>query len=66
MAKKSGNNELSGEPHLQIGNGRNERRQRLARQIGQLLAQIWLQRRRENQIRNCCSNSTVDMSQTSR
>lgn len=64
MAKKQ-SNELSCELNSQI-NGRKERRKRLARQIGQLLARIWLQRRRENHLRSDISESAARATQRTR
>lgn len=64
MAKKQ-SNELSCELNSQI-NDRKERRQRLARQIGQMLARIWLQRRRENHLRSDISESAARATQWTR
>lgn len=62
----SGIHELLGKPCSQINNERHDSRQRLVRQIGQMLARIWLQRRRESQIRSNTLDSTMGKSPAAR
>lgn len=60
MANRRIRSELEEESRALFDDDRIGRRQRLVAQIAQLMARIWLQRRRESQIKSSTSDSTTD------